>query len=118
MLFNRLFNNTDDHLRNFSFQTNANTQESGWQLTPIYDVVPSLDYGEYHQNKLQFSDLLPLPSEAHRYAKIFRINKSQANNVIERVEHSYKQFENTLISNNITENDLAKRLTKTPTIRD
>ncbi len=106
MLFNRLFNNTDDHLRNFSFQTNEKTKETGWQLTPIYDVVPSLNYGEYHQNKCQYSDFLPLPSEAERYGKLFRLTKSQTNNVIERVEQSYNKFEQILIDNNVTEGDL------------
>jgi len=44
MLINQALSNTDDHLRNFSMmQTNK-----GWQLAPVYDVVPQQFFRAEH----------------------------------------------------------------------
>ena len=105
MLFNGLFKNTDDHLRNFSMQTTIN---KGWLSTPIYDVVPMLTYGVYHQTQFNGLDILPLPSEAHQYTKHFRLTKKDINDVVERVEHGFNLFPGLLEENNISETDLNK----------
>ena len=82
MLFNRALNNTDDHLRNFSFTC----KENGWQLSPAYDVVPSMTYGSYHQLKLGYDDMLPSIHEAIRHFKKFGLTQHQAEIVIDNVK--------------------------------
>ncbi len=39
MVFNIAISNTDDHLRNHGFIL----QKKGWQLSPAYDINPSID---------------------------------------------------------------------------
>jgi serine/threonine-protein kinase HipA len=39
MVFNIAISNTDDHLRNHGFLLN----KTGWQLSPAYDINPSID---------------------------------------------------------------------------
>jgi serine/threonine-protein kinase HipA len=82
MLFNQALNNTDDHLRNFSFTC----KQDGWQLSPAYDVVPSMTFGSYHQLKLGYNDILPSTDEAPRHYKSFGLTLHQGQTVIENVK--------------------------------
>ncbi len=45
-VFNVLFNNRDDHTKNFSFLMEKNGQ---WKLAPAYDVTFCEGPGGYHQ---------------------------------------------------------------------
>ncbi len=45
-MFNVLFNNRDDHTKNFSFLMAKNGQ---WKLAPAYDVTFCEGPGGYHQ---------------------------------------------------------------------
>ena len=48
MVFNILANNTDDHIKNFSFLM----QEDGtWRLSPAYDITYIIDTGGYQPNE-------------------------------------------------------------------
>jgi serine/threonine-protein kinase HipA len=44
MVFNVAICNRDDHAKNFSFQLKGNK----WQLSPAYDVLPSMGFNGYH----------------------------------------------------------------------
>ncbi|KAA6347508.1 hypothetical protein EZS27_004996 [termite gut metagenome] len=44
MVFNVAICNRDDHVKNFSFQLKNNR----WQLSPAYDVLPSIGFNGYH----------------------------------------------------------------------
>ena len=107
MLFNVALNNTDDHLRNFSFSC----KEDGWQLTPAYDVVPSIVYGSYHQLKLGYDDILPSHSNILRYHRIFGLTKAQTNNVVERVKNALVNWPDSFRASGVSEVDI-KLLTK------
>jgi serine/threonine-protein kinase HipA len=45
-VFNVLFNNRDDHAKNFSYRMNEALQ---WQLSPAYDLTFHAGPGGYHQ---------------------------------------------------------------------
>ncbi len=71
MLFNRAINNTDDHERNFSLMY----WNGHYQLSPAYDLVPSLHAGEYHNAGYRYAPDPPSLSEAIRMNKIFGLGK-------------------------------------------
>ena len=80
IVFNIAVSNTDDHLRNHGFLLD----NSGWQLSPVYDVNPcpygtglSLNISE-DDNSLDF-DL------ALAQASFFQIEHHRANNLIEQI---------------------------------
>ncbi|UAA39782.1 type II toxin-antitoxin system HipA family toxin [Paraneptunicella aestuarii] len=103
MLFNKVLNNTDDHLRNFSFTC----REDGWQLSSAYDVVPSLAHGQYHQLKVGLSDYLPELSEAVSVHKKFNLTKQVAQDVIERVSDVSQNWKTVFAQLGVSEEDLA-----------
>lgn len=111
MLFNVALNNTDDHLRNFSFTC----KEDGWQLTPAYDVVPSITYGAYHQLKLGYEDILPSHSNITRYHRNFGLTKGQTADVAERVKSVLVNWQESFKANGVSEYDieLLSKLIKT-----
>jgi len=82
MLFNKCLNNTDDHLRNFSFIL----EDDGWRLSPVYDIVPSLVHGSYHQLAFNYSEILPSLEDAIRYRKKFSLSEREAKNIIVKIK--------------------------------
>ncbi len=89
MLFNKAFNNTDDHLRNFSFLAD----NKGWRLSPVYDVVPSLTLGKYHQLKFNYSDILPTHHKAAKHHKKFGMTLFEAENIILAITNALNGWE-------------------------
>lgn len=69
MLFNRAIHNTDDHERNFSFIH----CDTGYRLSPAYDLVPSLTTGEYHAAGYGYQPNPPRPSEAHKLGQVLKM---------------------------------------------
>jgi serine/threonine-protein kinase HipA len=87
IVFSICVKNTDDHLRNHGFLLT----EDGWILSPAYDVNPvetgtglTLNISE-NDNSLD----LNLALEVSAY---FRLNKKQANGIIETVRSSVKDW--------------------------
>lgn len=103
MLFNVVFNNTDDHLRNFSFNCN----EHGWFLSPAYDVVPSLAFGQYHQSRLGYSDFLPRLNDAEKHHKLFNLSKPVATNIINRIKEAVAEMNIIFDDNGVSNTDWA-----------
>ena len=102
MMFNVSLNNTDDHLRNFSFSC----KESGWQLTPAYDVVPSTTFGNYHQLKLGYDDILPSYHQALNFHSQFGLTKHQALQVITDVESAMLQWQTVFKDCGVSDKDI------------
>ena len=48
MVFNILANNTDDHIKNFSF---VMQEDGSWRLSPAYDITYIIDIGGYLPNE-------------------------------------------------------------------
>lgn len=94
MCFNYLINNKDDHAKNFTFLYN----DTHWQLSPAYDLLPSSGFNGYHTTSFD-GDILPSDKSILRIAfksgldekkakKVFSdmketINESNINNICE-----------------------------------
>lgn len=79
--------NTDDHLRNHGFILT----KTGWVLSPAYDINP-VETGTGLKLNISENDNaldLDLAMEVHEY---FRLNKKRANEIIERVKSSVKNW--------------------------
>jgi len=107
MLFNEAFNNTDDHLRNFSFLADDN----GWRLSPVYDVVPSLTLGKYHQLKFDYSDILPSHYDALKHYKKFGLPLAEAKKVTVAISNALNRWEAHFSAVGVSDTDI-KTLTK------
>lgn len=88
IIFNIAVSNTDDHLRNHGFLLS----DEGWQLSPAYDINPSIDKDglalniDMDNNDLDF-DL------AKSVGEYFRLNEQQMNTIIDEVLASVKKWE-------------------------
>ncbi|MGB8704639.1 MAG: HipA domain-containing protein, partial [Gillisia sp.] len=88
IVFNIAVSNTDDHLRNHGFIMN----EKGWELSPAYDINPSVEKDglalniDIDDNALDF-DL------AIGVGEYFRLSEEEMNKVIEEVISSVKRWE-------------------------
>ncbi len=88
IVFNLLVSNTDDHLRNHGFIL---IPGRGWRLSGAYDMNPA---PESHGLKLNISEAdnamdLEL---ARSVAPYFRVQKTDANEIIERCKEAVKQW--------------------------
>jgi serine/threonine-protein kinase HipA len=83
MVFNVAICNRDDHVKNFSFQLKDNR----WQLSPAYDVLPSIGFNGYHtttinnQGEPSWEDVMAVASTAGLNA---RRAKSICDEIIEK----------------------------------
>lgn len=83
MLLNQAINNTDDHLKNFSFLLGP-----GWiALSPAYDLVPSEALGAYPQLNFNHQSRLPAPAtpEAILAAAAFSLTPAEAREINDRI---------------------------------
>ena len=88
IIFNIAISNTDDHLRNHGFILT----DTGWKLSPAYDLNPSVDKDglalniDMDNNALDF-DL------AKSVGDFFRLDEKQMDGIIQQVMHSVSQWE-------------------------
>lgn len=88
IVFNIAVSNTDDHLRNHGFILN----DEGWQLSPAYDLNPSIDKDglalniDMHNNALNFE-------LAKSVGEYFRLNDRQMESIIAEVLTVVKDWE-------------------------
>lgn len=93
-LFNAALNNTDDHLRNFSFIDRG----KGLQLSPAYDVLPSDTIGAYHQLTLNNGFIPSLEQAEEMLSKgntkpFLGLEESRARNLLGRIKEAMQDFE-------------------------
>ena len=87
MVFNIAISNTDDHLRNHGFILN----KSGWQLSPAYDINPSIDKDglslniDSNNNTLDF-DL------AMSVAEYFQLKEKQMDDILNEIRGAVKNW--------------------------
>lgn len=87
MVFNIAISNTNDHLRNHGFILN----KIGWQLSPAYDVNPSIDKDglslniDTNINALDF-DL------AKSVGKYFQLKEKQMNDILKDIRGAVKNW--------------------------
>lgn len=80
IIFNIAISNTDDHLRNHGFIIFHN----GWELSPAYDLNPSIDKDGLALNIDMDSNALDYEL-AKRVGKYFRLNEDQMTLIMEEV---------------------------------
>jgi serine/threonine-protein kinase HipA len=87
MAFNIAISNTDDHLRNHGFILN----KSGWQLSPAYDINPSIDKDglslniDSNNNALDF-DL------AKSVGEYFQLKEKQMDDILKEIKGVVKNW--------------------------
>lgn len=87
MVFNIAISNTDDHLRNHGFLLNKN----GWQLSPAYDINPSIDKDglslniDSNNNTLNF-DL------AKSVGEYFQLKEKQMDDILKEIKGVVKNW--------------------------
>lgn len=101
MLFNRAINNTDDHERNFSFIH----ETGGYQLSPAYDLVPSLAFGEYHAAGFDYQPYPPTPKEAEKKGRIFGLPQGEVQHIAQQVQAAVDNWLHFAEKANVSEKD-------------
>jgi serine/threonine-protein kinase HipA len=83
IIFNILISNTDDHLRNHGFIL----AKDGWQLSPAFDINPSIDKDGLALNIDMDNNQLD-PDLAKSIGVHFRLSEKEMDNVIEEVSEA------------------------------
>tara|TARA_R110002049_G_scaffold112951_1_gene262846 strand:- start:995 stop:2233 length:1239 start_codon:yes stop_codon:yes gene_type:complete len=94
MVFNILVSNADDHLRNHGFLLAENN--SGWRLSPAYDINISLGAAGLHLNIDEHSNALDLEL-ALEVSPYFQLSPSKARLIIDQLQkitHQWQQYAN------------------------
>lgn len=111
MLINQALGNSDDHLRNFSMLSCA----QGWELSPIYDVLPHWPIHSEHACTFDGSVYLPKLSDAINTGKKLGLNNADTLFVINNVAAALSQWEALLTRNGITDQEVLNIPTRTQT---
>ncbi|WP_068327733.1 type II toxin-antitoxin system HipA family toxin [Psychrobacter sp. P2G3] len=87
--FNVIFNNKDDHSKNFSFMMD----ETGrWSLSPVYDIAYNSGMNGYHQMDVAGEARHPTALHLLKLAKLADIKQNKATAIIEQVTAVAKGF--------------------------
>lgn len=90
-VFNVVFNNRDDHTKNFSFRMD---ESFAWNLSPCYDLTYCPGPGGYHQMDVEGEALSPTKSHLLKLASSNGIRASQAQAIVDRFVTVACQFKN------------------------
>lgn len=80
MVFNIAISNRDDHSKNFSFQLIKNN----WQLSPAYDLLPSVGFNGYHTTTIN-NQGEPTLKDIEEVAKAIGLNKQRSKRIYEEI---------------------------------
>lgn len=81
-VFNVVFNNRDDHSRNFSFVMDAGGQ---WSLSPAYDLTFNTGINGYHHMDISGNGKNPTAGDLLKLADVAGMKAAKARAVIEQV---------------------------------
>jgi len=96
LAFNILVSNSDDHLRNHGFLLSENN--SGWVLSPAYDININLGATGLHLNIDQLSNALDL-TLALEVCPYFQLSLEQAQKILlelQAVTRNWRDYANTI----------------------
>lgn len=105
-VFNVVFNNKDDHSKNFSFVMDNTGQ---WHISPVYDLSYNTGLNGYHQMDVCGEALKPSAADILKLAKLADIKPAKAKDIIEQVVATARQFVG-LIHDYPIEPDLARQV--------
>ena len=109
-VFNVIFNNRDDHTKNFSFRMN---QAMRWQLSPCYDISFHDGPGGEHQMDIAGEGRSPAKAHLQKLALSESLNLSWADEVIERISGvaaNFKQLAHEYPILAVTRNKMSKAI--------
>lgn len=87
-VFNVIFNNKDDHSKNFSFIMDKRGQ---WQISPVYDLSYNPGMNGYHQMDICGEAFKPSYADLAKLAKLADIKPAKATAIIEQVVAAAQQ---------------------------
>lgn len=88
-VFNVVFNNKDDHSKNFSFLMD---KDGLWSISPSYDLSYNTGMNGYHQMDICGEALQPTLAHLLKLAKLADIKANRANQICEQVVSCAQQF--------------------------
>ncbi|MBA3485646.1 MAG: HipA domain-containing protein, partial [Lysobacter sp.] len=105
MVFNILVGNNDDHLRNHAFLYDA--EASGWQLSPLYDVVPATSPSLERDLHLTVGDMgrAARLDNALTSAGQFNLRRPEAARIIDRIHRVVRQWRMTFEAKGVSVRD-------------
>ena len=87
MAFNIAISNTDDHLRNHGFILN----KTGWQLSPAYDINPSIDKDGLSLNIDSDNNALDFDL-AKSVGEYFQLQEKQMDDILKEIKGAVKNW--------------------------
>lgn len=102
MVFNMAISNTDDHLRNHGFIL----QNSGWQLSPAYDINPSIDKDGLSLNINTESNALDFDL-AKSVGEYFQLNEKQMETTLKEIKSAVKNWKKEAIKIGISKSEIS-----------
>jgi serine/threonine-protein kinase HipA len=87
--FNVVFNNRDDHAKNFSYRLGS---DGNWRVAPCYDLTFNRGPGHEHQMDIAGEAKTPRREDLMRLASLAGIPKAVAENTIDRIADAASQF--------------------------
>lgn len=81
-VFNIIFNNRDDHPKNFTFLLN---QKNLWELSPVYDLTFSYGPGGEHHMDICGEGLAPGLNDLVQLSEQLSLNKNKVRKIIDEV---------------------------------
>ena len=81
-VFNVIFNNKDDHSKNFSFMMD---KAGRWSLSPVYDIAYNSGMNGYHQMDVAGEARHPTLTHLLKLAKLADIKQNKAQAIIDQV---------------------------------
>jgi len=105
IVFNIAISNTDDHLRNHGFILTP----EGWELSPAYDLNPSIDKDHLSLNINEDDSSLELEL-AKEVGEYFRLTEREMDEIVQDIQKSVSQWKDTAnqIGISRTEQELMK----------
>ena len=88
-VFNVIFNNKDDHSKNFSFMMN---KQGKWSLSPSYDLTYNTGFNGCHQMDISGEAIEPTIDHLLKLAKQADIKAAVAKDIVEQVLIVAKSF--------------------------
>jgi len=106
MVFNGLFGNTDDHLRNHGVLYDRETKS--WNLSPAFDITPDTIIYSKQSHALNFIDFINLPSIElfNGIKEFFEINESEFKEILSDMLIARDEFEKIAKKNGINSDNL------------
>lgn len=103
MVFNAVVNNTDDHLKNFWMVCDA---ESGWRLSPAFDLVPNIGENTEHVLFFEYDPLYPGRDTLERLGKNWGVPHTKA--IVEEVFSAVANWKEEFAAFGVAPRDMAR----------